>query len=105
MIIKERKYDKCKTCGTKKFVSSEVYGCDNCFEEFSGDGNFLRVSAWNNPSDSRCTDYTYCSWNCVFAGLKKMKSDYFINLPYISFDDQPKGQNAKDFWKAIKAIK
>ena len=105
MIIKERKYDKCKSCRTQKFVSEEEYGCDNCRKKLTGSGNALRLTALSSPGDARSTDYTYCSWACVFAGLKKIKSDYFVSLPYLSFDYHPKGQTVKDFWKAIKAIK
>ena len=34
--------------------------------------------------------------------LPKIKTDYFVNLPYLMYDSKTKGATVKDFLKLIK---
>lgn len=77
MKIKEAVYKKCGECGTRKeCVSQEVWGCDH---------------------------HQVCSWTCFAKLIKKIKTDHFISLPFLTFDaPNIKGIMAKDFLKILK---
>ena len=110
MKLKEAVYETCKGCGTrKKCISEEVYGCDTCkkpIDLYSGGTkrhDYLEVKIFREGQQTE--DRQFCSWRCVFVGLKSIKSDYFATLPYIHFDNPVSGQGYADLMKCIKTTK
>jgi len=101
MLLHDREWEDCTECGKhKNLIREEEYGCDYCKKVITGDT--LTVDVFNKDHDTK--RYEFCSWLCCLKATKKLKSDYFINLPMLHFDKQPKGQRAKDFWAAIKEL-
>lgn len=48
----------------------------------------------------------FCCWQCVIEMLPKLKTDYFISLPFLHFDEESTaGVRAQDFFKAISKFK
>ncbi len=85
-------------------VSDVVYGCDFCKKEidFDAEGQqYLEIAVFQNnsgPSERK----QFCSWVCVIKGLRKVKSDYFVSLPFLQYDAKKKGIRAKDFLALFK---
>lgn len=107
MIIQKREYQKCKCCGrNEKMIQDELYGCDNCKKEIGdatkGLTDYLEITAHYQKGDSKRLHF--CSWSCALTKLKKLKTDYFISLPFLSFDNKVKGQRPSDFWDAIDSF-
>ncbi len=105
MRIRERKHIKCGECGKNKLVRREVYGCDNCQKEIGLHKNqsYLRLTVFFHNSEAE--DMQFCSWVCVLQKMQTIKTDYFIDLPMLTFDNEKvDGCNAADFWKAVKAL-
>jgi len=104
MIIKERVSKKCACCGRDQFVSDEEYGCDNCKKPIILNSNSYRYLEANvfSKSEKEAERLQFCSWKCVFAKLRKVKSKYFITLPELFFDINKEGMTVKDFWECIK---
>ncbi len=104
MIIKERVYEKCPKCGSSKFVSDEEYGCDSCKKKIDlskPDSEYLRATVFYDPG-GKTQDFQFCSWKCVLKKLRRVKSNYFINLPHLHFDHKKPGLRACDFFKLLK---
>lgn len=105
MKIKDAVYETV-TVQQKQVVSWEVYGCDHCkkeIKEFPNEEDRLQMTVFQHDNS---TEYLhFCSWKCVLKYLPKIKTDYFINLPYVSFDAVTKGRTAKDLFKLLKRIK
>ena len=102
MKIKEAVNTSCGECGRfKKEVSPDVYGCDNCQKEIqrqldAGKRQHLQMTVFRNPSDSGAEHLEFCSWKCVLQYLPKVNSNYFVNLPYLHFDEgYPKEMTGK----------
>jgi hypothetical protein len=113
MKLKEAIYDNgCEKCGAgKKLVKNEVYGCDNCKKEVSSPYDnvrtYLEVTVFYKDAEEETRHFHFCSWECVFKFVKRIqktkhKSNYFLNLPYISFDKELTRPIYKDFIKALK---
>jgi len=110
MKIKEAVIKRCEHCNSyTKEISPDIYGCDTCKKEIAYPHNnrntkyseYLKVDVfYNNKEGSK--QYQFCSWKCLFKKLKDIKTDYFISLPYLSFDKMPKGATVKDFFDCIK---
>ena len=106
MIIKKSQFKKCPKCGNRKLVSDEEYGCDGCgtpIEPYNGEEEYLHFQVFNHGKGTK--QLHCCSWGCVFIALKKQKSDYFISLPYVSFDMKNPKMQSKEFWKAVRKLK
>ena len=92
MLIQEEKYSSCGECGRRKAtIQEQTYGCDNCRKEIqheleAGKRQHLQMTVFRHESDTSAENLEFCSWKCVLAYLPKIKSDYFINLPYLHFD-------------------
>jgi hypothetical protein len=111
MLIREAQYKVCGECGSREMLSQEAYGCEVCQKpcdpkSLTANGkfhNYLGVTVHNEGGKYR--DLHFCSWACVFAGLPSVICNYFIMLPYISFDaETPEGQGAADFFAALQAL-
>lgn len=86
MIIKERVYES-QMVERKIMISDEVHGCDECRKEIDRDkedGSLRMTVFYQNNKDSSYLHF--CSWKCVLNHLPKIECDYFIDLPYVSFD-------------------
>ncbi len=96
MIIKEREYDTCPDCGKRELIKDEVYGCDWCKSEMH---NTLEVTVFQENGEAK--RHQLCSWECVFEILPSLKSDYFISLPELIFDEEIVDQSAADFFRHL----
>lgn len=106
MIIKEREYKTCKECKSRELISDEEYGCDNCREKINLEVHeeYLSLTIhYHSPTKSSKTCH-FCSWFCVFQKLKTLQTEYFISLPYLSFDNENPQMTVKAFWQAIKRV-
>jgi len=106
MIIKQRVSRKCKECGLSKLVKHEEYGCDNCKapiepDKSAIDRDHLRVTVFHQHREETDT-LEFCSWECVFRKLRELKTDHFIDLPYLSFERTNPEMGVDAFWKAIR---
>jgi len=110
MLIKQRVVEKCKECDhIVREVSPEQFGCDECRKpiEYEVWGkshhDYLEITVFHNSSDS--TEHLHlCSWKCVAKKLRKVKSDYFVSLPFLHYEkDTVPGQRASDFLKLVRA--
>lgn len=106
MIIKEAEFTTCDCCGTRKRVSEEEYGCDNCGKpiELYDDQALLRLRLfWHDGRGSNGDDTLHlCSWKCALQKASTLSTDYFIDLPYLSFDEPNSERNAAAFWQAVR---
>lgn len=88
MIIKQAKY-KSKMVKQRVQVSEEVHGCDCCREEikeYPNEAYRLEVTVFSHKDHTEAAHLHFCSWVCVLQQLLKMKTDYFISLPYLMYD-------------------
>jgi len=100
MLIKEAKYKTCK-CGSRKIMSEATYGCDWCKQliDFNKDDReYLEIKVFTQ--DHACKHLHLCSWRCVYDILPTIKSDYFIDVPFLTFDNNGK-LSAQEFFKVF----
>ena len=108
MLLKEEKWESCKSCGTRtKIIQQQTYGCDNCKKviDFNKDDvEYLEFSIFHNNEEAQRK--VVCSWLCFSKLIKKLirnkETDYFINLPFIQFGHKKVGTRAQDFLKILK---
>ena len=87
-IIKPRQYKK-EMKEVNVLVSDDIYGCDYCKKEIdlnNKDVEYLETTVHYNKQEP--DRLHYCSWKCCLGHVKTLKTDYFINLPYLSKDIQ-----------------
>jgi hypothetical protein len=99
MKITEAVSTQCDKCGARHHVSDEEYGCDVCRKPINRDGQtrqHLSANVFHNGEVT--TRLEFCSWKCCIQGLRKVKTDYFVALPYLHYDEKQKGIRAKDFF-------
>jgi hypothetical protein len=105
MLIKEAVREDCPTCGRfVKEVSPEQHGCDECRKPIVPYGNDERLDIAVFRNNAETKHYFFCSWKCVFKFAKKIKTDHFFTLPYVSFDNTLVGRRAKDFMREIAKV-
>jgi hypothetical protein len=107
MVIKPAKYKKEKRVVTVR-VSEEIHGCDNCKKEIDFNNpkiQSLELTVFRHQYNTQSERLIFCSWSCVLEKLPKIKTDYFVSLPYLMFDTNHKGVSAKDFIKEIRKNK
>lgn len=110
MIIKKAKYKKLMVEQLRQ-VSEEVHGCDECRKEiknFPNEPSRLELRVFHH--DDRCDYLHFCSWGCVIKHLPKIKSDYFVDLPFLYFgnskDDKLVGKrSAIELLKILSKLK
>lgn len=102
VVIREREFTECPTCHVRQLVKVEAYGCDECGRQinlYDGERDYLRIALHRYEAAAEWLHY--CSWRCVFAALPKLKTDDFINLPYLDYSiSGPTG--AKAFFSEMK---
>jgi hypothetical protein len=110
--IKDAVYDNCTECGRiKGTIVEESFGCDGCKKPIDEQLNnrhrhYLQLTVFREEADTSAEHLQFCSWKCVLKTLPKIKCNYFINLPYLSFDNKlDKGIRAQDFFTAVKNAK
>lgn len=107
MLVKERVYRTCKSCEARHLVSNEVYGCDTCkkvLDMNKPEADYLRASIHRHAQSGNSDEIICCSWACMLKALRKVKSDYFVSLPFLHFDKTPKGMRAEDFFKLFRRV-
>ncbi len=103
MLLKPTEYQRCRSCKSTKGIKSEaVYGCDSCRKkialEWKG-GEHLDITVHFKQGESK--RFQFCSWKCLVKITARLKTDYFISLPFLSFDGAPKGQRPEDFFRLV----
>lgn len=105
MLLKDRKYRECKSCKARHLVRSEVYGCDGCgkvLDMNKPEADYLRATIHRkNQAVGDSTDVTCCSWRCMVKSLRKVKTDYFVSLPFLHYDEGAKGTRAAAFFDLL----
>jgi len=89
MLIKEATYENVMV-ETRKRVSDDVFGCDCCekeIKEYPNENSRLELTVFKGNSDD-AEHLHFCSWECVLKQLPKIKTDYFISLPFVYFDEK-----------------
>ena len=106
MRIQEAEWEECECCGKrKKMKRDEVYGCDTCKKPIDmnkSEADYLDAKIFSQ--DGSTTSREYCSWKCAIKDLKKVKNNYFIDLPFLKFYTTKPGMRAKDFFALFKKI-
>jgi hypothetical protein len=100
MIIKEAQFEVCECCGKRQRTAPPQLGCDYCQKPIAADGGLAITVFFKDGGDT--VDYYFCSWQCLFDKLPSIETDYFIDLPKLSFDEDTPGQTVADFWKAAR---
>lgn len=111
MIIRKAKFRKVKKIVTER-ISDDIYGCDECKKEIKSSDSKLDISVFyhnkklKKQQNSGDTDsHEFCSWNCVCKFLPKIKTDYFVSLPFLHYEKQTEGTMANDFIKLLTCKK
>lgn len=87
-------------------VSEDIYGCDHCevtIDMNDRDSRVLGLDVFTHTGGDT-EKLIFCSWPCVLQHLPTIECDYFISLPFVSFDEKGKC-GAKEFLKLIETIK
>lgn len=104
MKLAEQEWEKCSSCGrNEKIIRQETYGCDNCLKTIDMNKKgveYLDVAIFSHTKNTEHRQY--CSWKCCINDLRSVKTDYFISLPFLTFDAVNKGMRAQDFFKLVK---
>lgn len=101
MVIKKPVY-KQETRVHNVVVSPAKLGCDCCKKEIKEEKVLkLQVFHKNGPTEY----FEYCSWKCLLKHLSVIKTDYFISLPFLNYDNNNTGVQAKELIKLIKKLK
>lgn len=108
MIVKEATYKACGECGSRHRLTEEAYGCDCCKKPITlnltskGHHDYLEAAVFKNGAETK--HLHFCSWKCALKAIKTVKTDYFVTLPYLLYDETKKGLRAKDFFAEIKRM-
>lgn len=107
--IKEAEWKCCGSCQSRiSRISDEEYGCDECgkpitpYDGKQKNADYLQFTVFFH-GDRAAESKQFCCWKCAMSNLRKIKTDYFINMPYLNFgDDIVPGQRASDFFDLVK---
>ena len=105
MLLKKAVREDCDKCGRfVREVSPEQHGCDQCKKPIVPFGNDERLDIRMFKQAGGTETFYFCSWRCVFTFARKIHTDYFFTLPYVSMDNVMPGRRVKDFQAEIKKI-
>lgn len=105
MIIKKAVYKKVKVI-QNKMVTDDIYGCDCCkavIADYPNETQRLEVGVFKK-SEAVTGTLHFCSWKCVLEAIPKIKSDYFVTLPYMYFDEGKGKRTATELIKLLQAV-
>lgn len=96
MKLSERQWKTCPTCDHKQtLLREEIYGCDTCktvIDLNTPEGQSREyLEAQRFTKKDATTQHHFCSWKCLAKWLRTVKTDYFISLPYLTYDT-PQGK-------------
>jgi hypothetical protein len=107
MKLKDAVFKKCESCRqTVKRLSDETFGCDMCKQEIDMNmpgRDYLDATIFTHGDAA--VHLQFCSWVCCLNKLKKVKTDSFISLPFLSFDTKSPRMHAREFFKLMKGGK
>lgn len=101
MKLQSNEWAKCNHCGNRtEQIQEEKFGCDWCKKELH---HPLEINLFGEEEGSAPSVHL-CSWRCVAAILPTLKCERFLNLPYVSFNDDwiDEGQSVEDFLAILK---
>jgi hypothetical protein len=102
MQIQPAVIETCACCGARKRISDEVYGCDECRAPMDmNTRQSLDVTVHRHGGEAE--HLRFCSWACCMAGLRKVRTDYFVSLPLLLYDDKTPGLRVEDFVAELRA--
>lgn len=113
MVIRERTYKTCGSCGRREVDQDEAHGCDGCATPIDPQGllgggkyrTYLELTAFPLSGGDHAKHYQFCSWACVLKVLPSIPVESFATLPYLQYEaDAPDGQRASDFFAALQAL-
>ena len=109
MITHTCRSSTCKKCGQTTRRGYSKMACDKCKKDLGlndcGEHLEVKIFYQDQNNQRKETDHLqFCSWKCCIKFLPKIKSDYFVTLPYLHYDNRKKGLTAKDFFEAIGKI-
>ncbi len=99
MLIRKAKYKKVRVW-QNQMVSQEVHGCDECkneIDDFPNEEPRLCIDIYAKDGEHSHQSLHFCSWDCVLIYFPKVKSNYFITLPYIHFDINHKSKKSAQY--------
>jgi len=106
MKLYEREMNVCKCCNRTTTVKvEETYSCDECAKVIDLNKTnieYLDIAIFFHDNSKEIGHRQYCSWKCCLKNLRKVKTDYFISLPMLTFDTKTKGLHPRDFFKLVK---
>lgn len=100
MIIQEAKYEEVTETYTVR-VSEPVHGCDNCGKAIQGRALGITVFA-KETDDNRSLEF--CSWRCTLMFIPKIECEFFIDLPFLIYNNEEGDSNSKEFIDLISKI-
>jgi hypothetical protein len=101
MLIQEAQFRVCGECDTRKRISDDVYGCDECRAVIDSTSRQY-LDPVVHRHDATPERLQFCSWACCMKGLRKVKTDYFVSLPMLLFDEKTPGLRPQDFFAELK---
>ena len=89
MHLKTRDWNRCPTCNNATTLKNEdIFGCDLCRREIDMNKKhtaYLEATVFSHKGEPK--HIHLCGWKCFFRWAKKARTDYFISLPMVTFDD------------------
>lgn len=104
MILKKAVYKK-QMVEQNVLVSDDLYGCDECNTELHEDDERLELTVFFKKTSKEPKRLHFCSWDCVLKNLKKIKCDYFVDLPYLFYDQGKSKSGTNRLIELIEKIK
>jgi len=88
MIIKKAVYKE-KSVVQSIMVSADIHGCDECkceIDKETDKDSLLSMTVFRQKPEQDSERLDFCSWDCVLKHLPKIKTDYFVDLPFLYYD-------------------
>jgi len=82
--------------------NDDLCKCANCEGEVDAVEPLLLTIFNQGQEAGKAQEYPFCSWECVFDYLPGVCCDYFVDLPFLHYDDNRTGDGVQAFLKLIK---